>query len=254
MGASAGDASRSGRAKGDGAPHAGGPAEPGAPKGRRRLTVPQPAWLCLRRMIAARNFLDAINGLALKMPHAPVPTFSLGIPHFVEFMDACRGFLEGLDGGQRRLALCASGLVSWTDGRRDALAAAFDRTLAILYSGGDPDAEPDAAGPAQAPDSPGEYYEMLACTAIFVGAVQALLPDIAEMARGGRAAGGGRGGGPASCRVDTDGAAKAVGARLEEARKGAESEFPGMPWDSLLGAAGIRGEAGGGFEGGSGGK
>lgn len=203
-------------------------------------------------MIAARNFLDAINGLALEMPHVPVPTFSLGITHFVEFMDAYRGFLEGLDGGQRRLVLCASGLVSWTDERGDALAAAFDRTLAVLNSGGDPGAEPDLGGRAEPPGSPGEYHEMFACTAIFVDAVQALLPDIAEMAWGGGR--GGRGGRPASYRVDTDGSARAVGARLEEARKRAESEFPGMPWDSLLGAADIRIEAGCGGEGGSGGK
>ena len=144
-------------------------------------------------MIAARNFLDAINGLALEMPHVPVPTFSLGITHFVEFMDAYRGFLEGLDGGQRRLVLCASGLVSWTDERGDALAAAFDRTLAVLNSGGDPGAEPDLGGRAEPPGSPGEYHEMFACTAIFVDAVQALLPDIAEMAWGEGAGGAGAG-------------------------------------------------------------
>ena len=221
-----------GRAKGGRAPRGRGPSELGAPKSRRRLTGRQPAWLCLRRMVAARNFLDAINGLALEMRHVTIPASRLGHSHFVEFMDACRGFLEGLDGGQRRLVLCASGLLSWTDECGDALAAAFDRNLACLNSGRDPDAEPDA----------GEYHEMFACTAIFVDAVRSLLPDIAEMAEGGRGAGRRRSG-PESYRVDTDGAAGAAGARREAARRRAESEFPGMPWDSLLGAAGVRIEA-----------
>lgn len=216
-----------GRAKGGRAPR-GGLAEPGAPKGRRRLTGRQPAWLCLRRMVAARNFLDAINGLALEIQHVPIPASRLGLSHFVEFMDAYRGFPEGLDGGQRRLVLCASGPLSWTDECGDALAAAFDRNLACLNSGRDPNAEPDA----------GEYHEMFACTAIFVDAVRSLLPDIAEMAEGGR-----RRSGPESYRVDTDGAAGAAGARREAARRRAVSEFPGMPWDSLLGAAGVRIEA-----------
>lgn len=167
------------------------------------------------------------------------PALPPGVQELVQFADAYDGLMGRLTPEQKERVLCVRGLISAVAEHRDGLRALRNRWLAHpqdddLFAG---DAS-DFVRRSGLPVDPALYYEMLACAVIFVDTVRALLPDIAK---------------PAAEKFNRTGDAKpeyycdtlnrvarGVRGRVEAARKRAWKKCPGMDWDSLLGAAGVR--------------
>ena len=202
------------------------------------MTGYTPAEAGMRRMIVIRNRMHALYGLFEKKI-APSVALQYGVQELVQFADAYDGLMGRLTPEQKERVLCVGGLISAVAEHRDGLRALRNRWLAHpqdddLFAEG-------ASGFVRRnglPVDPAMYYEMLACAVIFADTVRALLPDIAK---------------PAAEKFNRTGDARpeyycdtlsriacSVRGRVEAARKRARKKCPGMDWDSLLGAAGVR--------------
>lgn len=202
------------------------------------MTAYTPAEAGMRKMIVIRNRMDALYGLFEGMI-APSVAFQYGVQELVQFADAYYGLMGKLTPEQKERVLCVTDLISAVLEHRDGLRALRNRWLAH------PQDDDLFAGDASEfvrrnglPVDPAMYYEMLACAVIFTDTVRALLPDIAKPAakkfnRTGDAK-------PEYYSDTLNRVARSVCGRVEAARKRAGQERPGMDWDSLLGAAGVR--------------
>ena len=202
------------------------------------MTAYTPAEAGMRRMIVIRNRMDALYGL-FEEKIAPSVAFQYGVQELVQFADAYYGLMGRLTPEHKERVLCVTDLISAVLKHRDGLKALRNRWLAHpqdddLFAG---DAS-DFVRRSGLPVDPALYYEMLACAVIFTDTARAILPDVAK---------------PAAEKFNRTGDAKpeyysdtlnrvtrGVRGRVEAAREKAEQKCPGMDWDSLLGAAGVR--------------
>lgn len=192
----------------------------------------------MRRLILIRNHLDVLCRL-FECGTAPPLAFHYGSLRLVQFLDAYENFMGSLDSRQREPVLCAAGLVSDVHKHRDALKKVRNGWIAHPPDDGllAEDAS-DFIRRVGLPVDLAAYYEMLVCTVIFIDTVRALLPCIAKPAvekfnRTDDAR-------PKYHCVDLNRVACNVRGRLEVARRRAGRELPGVRWDLLLGAAGVR--------------
>ena len=197
-----------------------------------------PAEACMRRLTMIRNLLENLCTL-FESGIAPSTASYYGVLHLAQFMDAYDGLMGHLTARQKRLVECVTGLISGVTVHKKALKDVRNNWIAHLQDDGEfaEDAS-DFVGRVGMPGDPAAHYEIHVCVIAFIDTVRALLPEIAEPTaekfnRTGDAT-------PKYHCVDLDQVDRNVRARLEAAQKRAEKEFPGMPWDSLLGAAGVR--------------
>ena len=197
-----------------------------------------PAEAGMRRLILIRNHLDVLCRL-FECGTAPSLAFHYGPLRLVQFLDAYEDFMGGLDPRQQKLVVCAAGLVSDVHKHRDALKKV--RNAWIAHPPNDGLLAEDASDFIRRVGLPVDlaaYYEMLACTIIFVDTVRALLPCIAKPAvekfnRTDDAK-------PKFRCVDLGQIVQNVRSKIDIVREEAEQKCPGMEWNSLLGAAGVR--------------
>lgn len=192
----------------------------------------------MRRLILIRNHLDVLCRLFECGTALPL-AFHYGPLRLVQFLDAYEDFMGGLDPRQQKLVVCAAGLVSDVHKHRDALKKICNAWIAHPPDDGllAEDAS-DFIRRVGLPVDLAAYYEMLVCTVIFIDTVRALLPCIAKPAvekfnRTGDAK-------PKYRRVDFGQIIQNVRSKIDTVREEAEQKCPGMQWDSLLGAVGVR--------------
>lgn len=192
----------------------------------------------MRRLIIVRSLLDNLNRIRLDGRPAPSLASYYGILHLHQFVGAYHGLMGELDDGQKKIVTCLSDLVSEIDSHRDGLRAVRDSWIAHLQ---DDDKFTEDASEflkrAGLPENPTWYREMSECAIVFVDAVQALLPDIAEpvLEKFDRT----RDAKPVEHFFNPPLATKNVRARLELAQEKAAEEYPNCPWVSLLGTVGV---------------
>ena len=198
-----------------------------------------PAELCMRRLIVIRNLLDDLNYIGFEKALAPSVAVRYGILELTQFIDSYNGLLGKLDPYQKSLVLSVAELVADVTRHKDALKKMRNNWIAHLQDKG-MFAEDASAFIIKnnLPSDHGYYHEMFARIIIFVDTVQALLPEIAgpTVSKFNRTLDAR----PIMRAVDLEQAGRIVFAKLERVRKTAESKHPQIPWDMVLGAAGVR--------------
>ena len=192
----------------------------------------------MRRLILIRDHMDVLCRL-FEGKAAPLLAFHYGVLRLAQFLDAYEGFMGSLDPRQRKLVVCATGLIADVHKRRDALKNMRNGWIAhppddgLLAEDGS-----DYVRRIGLPRDPAAYYEMLLSTVVLIDTVRALLPGIAK---------------PAVEKFNRSGATKHelrcvypdliaqnIRSKLDSVREEAERKFPNVQWGSLLGAAGAR--------------
>ncbi len=185
-----------------------------------------------------RSLLYGLCGL-FESGFAPSTASYYGVLHLAQFVDAYDGLMGHLTARQKRLVKCVTGLISGVTVHKKALKDVRNNWITHLQDDGEfaEDAS-DFVGRVGMPGDPAAHYEMHVCVIAFIDTVRAILPEIDEPAaeKFNRTCDAR----PTYHCVDLDQVDRNVRARLEAAQKRAKREFPGMPWDSLLGAVGVR--------------
>ena len=197
-----------------------------------------PAEASMRKLIVIRNLLESLR-IFFESRIAPSTASYYGVLRLAQFTDAYDGLMGHLTARQKRPVLCVADLISGVAVHKKAPKDTRNNWIAHLQ--GDGGFAEDASGfigRVGMPGDPAEHYEMHVCVISFVGTVRAILPRIAEpdVEKFNRTCDAR----PKYRCVDLSRADRNIRARLAAAQKRAEREFPGMRWDLLLGAAGVR--------------
>lgn len=198
-----------------------------------------PAEADMRRLIIVRNQLDMLTYLVFVGKITPSLAAYYGVQHLVQFEKAYRRLMRHLPPEQREHVRCVAGLVSGVIEHSSGLRKVRNNWIAHLQ---DDDSFAEDASDfiegAGMPGNPATHCEMHICVVAFVDTLRALLPGIAGPAvekfnRTSDAE-------PKFRRFDPNRVVQDARSRLDDARKKAKQKFPCLPWDSLLGAAGVR--------------
>ena len=191
------------------------------------------------RLIVIRNSVDSLNYIGFTKLIAPSLAAKYGIIELVLFANAYNELFGKLNERQRRLVLPLSELVADVVRRKQRFKTVRNSWVAHLQDkDGFAEDASDLLRRNKLPDNLYEYHEMFTRIVIFVDTVQAVLPEIAGPAvdKFNRTHNAGR----AMHAGDPEIAEQNVRARLERVRRKAAAMHPDIPWDSMLGAAGVR--------------